>query len=281
MANIEWQHCYGGSDHESIMDMIELTDGYILACSAYSNDGDIEGSGYHLGYDNYGNQTSDIWLLKLDFEGNIIWSRCYGGTRYDYPKRIFSSTDGGFIVFGEADSFDGDVVGNHSSGPDLRDIWVIKINSTGDLLWQQCFGGNWMENIESGVLDSGDGSYIIASTITGMNTGQIECNPVYLQDQVWLIKIRDTTVVNTINHEMPEINLKVYPNPANEYVLFENQSKTTGVISVTDIYSRPVAEVPVTGEKTVWDTRGVRPGVYLYRVELNKTTSTGKILIMR
>jgi hypothetical protein len=282
VANIEWQQCYGGSDSESVLDIVETTDGYLLACSAYSNDGDITGAGYHLGYENSGSQTRDIWLVKIDLTGNIIWSKCYGGTKNETPHRIFQTEDGGFIVFGEAESFDGDVTGNHSAGPGISDIWVFKIDSVGQLIWQQCIGGNGYERIESGVVDNGDGSYVIASTIYDFNSGQVECPTTNGSYQVWLIKVRDTTVVSVHEKPLAENTVKVYPNPATEYVLFELQKPIhTGSITIADIYGRDVAQIPVIVDKTVWDTRGVVPGVYLYKGEMNKTTISGKILIMR
>ncbi len=280
VANIEWQQCYGGSDDELINCIGETDDGFLLAGTTFSGDGDLAGTGYHLGYDNNGNHTSDIWLIKIDFTGNIIWSRCYGGTRNEYANRVFQTEDGGFIVFGEADSFDGDVTGNHSAGPGISDIWVIKIDSIGQLLWQQCFGGNGYDRLISGVVDNGDGSYVIATTIYDFNSGQVECPTTNGSYQVWMIQVRDTTVVSV--HEKPlAVNaVKVYPNPANEYILFELQKPLhTGTITITDIYGREIAQIPVIGEKTVWQTEGVKPGVYLYRWQTPDGSASGKLMI--
>jgi hypothetical protein len=280
VANIEWQQCYGGSDSESVLDIVETVDGYLLACSAYSNDGDIIGAGYHLGYENSGSQTRDIWLVKIDINGNIIWSKCYGGTKNETPHRVFQTEDSGFIVFGEAGSFDGDVTGNHSAGPGISDIWVFKIDSVGQLLWQQCIGGNGYERIESGVVDNGNGSYAIASTIYDFNSGQVECPTTIGSYQVWVIQVRDTTVVSVPEKLLAVNAVKVYPNPANEYVLFELQKPLhTGTITITDITGRPISSFPITGEKTVWQTEGVKPGVYLYKLESNGKIGDGKILI--
>lgn len=281
VANIEWQQCYGGSWIEYVYDIIETTDGYILAGSAESDDGDLAGSGYHLGYDNNGNQTSDIWLIKIDFTGNILWSKCYGGTRNEYANRVFRTGDGGFIVFGETGSFDGDVTGNHSVGPPYTDIWVIKINSTGDLLWQQCFGGNGSERLWAGVVDNGDGSYVIASTIYDYNSGQVECPTTNGSDQVWLIKITDTTTVGINERAIPKSLLKAYPNPAKEYVVFESHETISGLIAITDIYGRPVVEIPVKSCKTVWDIRTVKPGVYLYHLINGTHLASGKLMIIK
>jgi hypothetical protein len=287
VANIEWQQCYGGSWIEYVYDIIETTDGYILAGSAESDDGDLAGSGYHLGYDNNGNQTSDIWLIKIDFTGNILWSKCYGGTRNEYANRVFRTGDGGFIVFGETGSFDGDVTGNHSVGPPYTDIWVIKINSTGDLLWQQCFGGNGSERLWAGVVDNGDGSYVIASTIYDYNSGQVECPTTNGSDQVWLIKITDTTTVGINERAIPKSLLKAYPNPANEYVVFEMPDTPIStwtnhqIIFITDLFGRPVEEVMLTGKETVWDTHNVMPGIYFFQYNNDKRVNSGKFLILK
>jgi hypothetical protein len=280
-ANVEWQECYKGSAHETTRASIEVSDGYILACEASSNDGDVAGAGYHVGYQGAHNQypTSDIWLLKIDFSGNIIWTKCYGGSKNEFANRIFPTDDGGFIVFGETGSYDGDVTGNHSSGPPYTDIWVIKVNSVGDLLWQQCFGGNGFERLWAGVVDNGDGSYVIASTINDFNSGQVNCPTTNGSKQIWLIKITDTTTVGINERIKPEAVLKVYPNPANGYVVFETVNRSTGLISITDIFGRLVAEVSVKELKTVWDTKGVRPGVYLYHLNNGMQMTSGKIMI--
>lgn len=290
IANFEWQNCYGGSDHESVFDMIETADGYLLACSAYSNDGEINGAGYHVGFDVLGYATADVWLVKLDFSGNIVWSKCYGGSSGDVPRRIFHSADGGFIIFANAESFDGDVSGNHSSGNMYSDIWVFKINSTGDLIWQQCFGGNGNEKIESGVFDNGDGSYVIASTIYDFNSGQVECPTTNESYQVWLIKVTDTTFVSVPENPFAGNAIKVYPNPANEYVVFEvavgprpivSLPANPQTISITNIYGREIVQIPLIGDKTVWDTRGVAEGVYFYRIENGNAFVSGKVIILK
>ncbi|MBL7906248.1 MAG: T9SS type A sorting domain-containing protein [Bacteroidales bacterium] len=287
VANIEWQQCYGGSQIEYVYDIIETTDGYILAGSGESDDGDLAGSGYHLGYDNNGNQTSDIWLLKIDFTGNVIWSKCYGGTRNEYANRVFQTGDGGFIIFGETGSFDGDVTGNHSAGPGISDIWVIRIDSIGQLLWQQCIGGNGYDRLVLGVVDNGDGSFVIASTIYDFNSGQVECPTTNGSDQVWLIKVMDTTVVNIHEKPLAGNGVKAYPNPANDYVIFEevgtrNVASKKGnepTLLITDIYGRAVAHLSVIGDKTIWDVRGVAPGVYLYQIINGSISDKGKLMI--
>jgi len=61
--------------------------------------------------------------LKLDSSGNVIWQKTYGGTYNDYASSIEQTTDGGYIVAGWTLSF----------GAGLGDLWVLKIDSSGNI----------------------------------------------------------------------------------------------------------------------------------------------------
>lgn len=83
-----------------------------------------------------------------------------------------------------------------------------------------------------------------------------------------------------INEVDIDISIKVYPSPAKDYVVFETVSNLRGaVVTITDITGRPVAAFPLTGEKTVWQTEGVNPGVYFYRLQTREGSSSGKFMI--
>lgn len=284
IANIEWQRCIGGSSDEVLADILEIEDGYMLAAAVYAADGDMTGSGYHYGTTQTGHPTSDIWLAKIDFEGNILWQKCFGGTARDIPNSIFPTLDGGYIIIGETESNDGDVSGKHHPHGYFSDIWVFKINATGDLLWQKCFGGLGYERLTwSGVIDNRDGSYVITATIfNNSNSGDLTCltTPPGGYD-IWLIQLRDTTVVSSNQLPRLEYAIKAYPNPANEYVVFELKKPVlSGTITISDITGRQVASMPIAEEKTVWQTAGLPSGVYLYRIEGANAVASGKLVIL-
>ncbi len=112
--------CYGGSDYDGATHLIELSDGYLFAGYTHSYDGDV--SGFH------GNV--DMWVVKVGFEGDIIWQNSLGGSEMEYPAKVFQNVDGSFTLFGETSSHDGDVTGNHSYLPD-SDIWIVRLSSEG------------------------------------------------------------------------------------------------------------------------------------------------------
>ena len=186
LLNIEWQKLYGGShlDYQS-WGVMELEDGYFFLCNTVSNDGDV--SGFHGITGDIG--TNDIWAVRIDFAGNIIWQRCLGGSKRDYAADLFHADDGGFVVIAETTSIDGDVTGQHGSWG-YQDIWMVKLSAEGDLEWSKCYGGNKEERVfKGGAIKKSDDYYIIAG-LTENNSGDVNCS-LHGDNDIWLFEIKD------------------------------------------------------------------------------------------
>jgi hypothetical protein len=220
-GEVKWHQCYGGSKGDGVVRLLEVADGYIVAGWGRSDDGDLQGGGYHFGWDHLGNPTSDVWLIKIDFEGNIIWQKCYGGTKPESPRRLFRTADDGIVVFVETDSYDCDVVGNPANTNDNPCVWVFKVDNNGVLQWQQCFGGPAKERVY-GVVKHSDYKYTVAGEMRYSPTGDVNCsNFVYgSQQNYWVFGISDTTVA-VPESPQPVSAIKVYPNPANSVLTIE------------------------------------------------------------
>jgi hypothetical protein len=280
-ANLQWQQCYGGSNHDVIEDIVETGDGYLLACNTFSNDGDVEGSGFHFGHDFNGNITGDFWLVKIDFNGNIIWQKCFGGTFDDSPRKVFLSEDGGFIVFGNTWSNDGDVNGLHNDAGWYNDIWVIKVSGTGQLQWQQCIGGAGHEHLVNAVSKVGTNKYVIATTIYGMNTGQVTCQTNYDDFEIWLIEVTDTTV-GTFENITNTPLLQVFPNPATTWLSVEipgflNDKQT--LLQIIDINGNTVLTQKPVSTTTHLDIRQLPAGIYVLKMINNEAFVTKRFVI--
>jgi len=170
--DIEWQKCLGGTVWDFAYSIQQTGDGgFIVAGYTESNDGDV--SGNHGGYDS--------WVVKLNSSGNIEWQKCLGGTDYDFAIFIQQTSDGGFIVAGETNSNDGDVSGNHGSS----DFWVVKLNNSGNILWQKCLGGTDEDKARS-VQQTSDGGFIVAGN-THSNDGDVLGNHGYFD--FWVVKL--------------------------------------------------------------------------------------------
>ncbi len=149
---------FGGSlsdRAESIRTTID--GGYVIAGSTYSTDGDVSG--------NHGHQ--DMWVVRLDVTGSIQWQQTFGGTGNDAASDLQITNDAGYVVVGVTSSNDGDVTGHHGSG----DAWVVKLDATGSIEWQQALGGTEYETAFS-VQQTDDGGYIVTGS-TNSNNGDV------------------------------------------------------------------------------------------------------------
>ena len=192
-GNIIGQDCYGGTDWDNGSDLVESEDGYAIVTASESNDGDVSG--------NHGER--DIWLLKIDKKKQIMWQKCIGGSKWDYPRHISNSEDGGYIILGSTKSNDGDVTGNHMYG--MNDIWTIKTDSVGELEWQHCFGGfgnDWFWGLHC-VLKKNDYNYVLAP-ITASNSGDVNCDGE--QYRGWIFEIKDCSQYQPTTPQKPTGN---------------------------------------------------------------------------
>ena len=114
----------------------------------------------------------------------IEWQKCLGGTSEDIAYSIQQTSDGGFIVAGETLSNDGDVSGNHGG----RDAWVVKLNSSGDIIWKKCLGGTDHDFAYS-IQQTSDGGFIVAG-LTGSNDGDVSGN--HGGSDAWVVKLNSS-----------------------------------------------------------------------------------------
>lgn len=129
-GNIQWQKTLGGSSDDYGYSIEQTIDGgYIVAGGTYSIDGDVTG--------NHG--STDFWVVKLNSTGNIEWQKTLGGSNFDHAFNIKQTRDGGYIVTGSTYSIDGDITANHGAA----DIWLVKLDSIGNIQWQRTFGGSF------------------------------------------------------------------------------------------------------------------------------------------
>lgn len=285
--NIEWQQCFGASYHVTFQNTLEVADGYIIGGCAFAGDGAVEGAGYHLGYNNQGDQTADLWLRKIDFAGNLIWQKCYGGSGNDWPLQLLKTTDGNLVVFGQTQSRNGDVTGLHADPPYLyplsEDVWMLKVNGTnGNLLWNRCIGSVVREFINNGVLQKDDRNYVMAINTVFGNWGDITCGVNEYKYFSWVSSITDTTDYIGI-HDIEDISrlIKLYPNPANDYLVLEipqqfDMQNFQAVIINSE--GKTLKTSSLSGPKPYLSIVNLPSGLYLLRIENQQVKASKRFI---
>lgn len=181
-GSILWQKTYGGAEDDMGHAIISLPDGtYLITGITYSNEGDFLTS----------RGEGDVVVLKIDASGNKIWSRNYGGSKYDVGFSIIPTADGNFLVAGGSHSFDGDINNQHGIvGQGSGDAWIFKINGNGDLMWQKCYGSIRTEAVLS-ICKSSDGGFI-AAAFTDVDAPNGDVTSTYRSLDFWIFKISAT-----------------------------------------------------------------------------------------
>jgi hypothetical protein len=144
-GNVIWQKTFGGSDWDFAYSINKTSDGNLIICgTTYS----------------FGHGGKDGFILKMDYAGNIIWSKIYGGLKDDYLKEIIQTNDGGFIAAGTTMSY----------GDSLGDIWVTKFNSNGDSTWFITRGGI-KKDVGNSIVQDINGNYLVAGGSESFTNG--------------------------------------------------------------------------------------------------------------
>jgi len=175
---IIWQNTIGGSDGD-FSTVFEATSdgGYILGGYSSSN---ISGDKTENS-----NGALDIWIVKIDGSGNIMWQNTIGGAGDDFLISLEQTSDGGYIVGAGSDSnISGDKTENSRGG---LDYWILKLNASGNILWQKTYGGAQPE-FDLYIVETADGGYFAGgysdSDISGDKT-----DPTNGQRDYWALKL--------------------------------------------------------------------------------------------
>lgn len=169
VGNIEWTHCYGGIYGGNGVSCCQLTDSsYLITGSSEANFTNAHGA-------------SDVVVSKIDVTGNVLWTKCYGGSGLDNAAKIIPSGLN-FYVIANTNSIDGDVTGYMSYG----DIWIFKCDSAGNILWQNCYGGSGIDWALGGSITS-DGGLVFTGYSTSNDSVFVISN--HGQFDAWVAKV--------------------------------------------------------------------------------------------
>jgi hypothetical protein len=135
-GEIEWQYlCPSAAEATSIKRTSD--GGYVVAGSTAMPD----------------TEQGDFWLAKLAATGVMEWQKTYGGNQDDRAKSVWQTADGGFLVVATTESF----------GAGEKDIWILKLSSTGTIEWQRTYGGVTVDTVEC-AWQTSDGGFITAGS---------------------------------------------------------------------------------------------------------------------
>jgi hypothetical protein len=161
-----WTKSFGGSSSEAAYDLLELPNGNLVVLAA-TNSTD--------GLPMMTNDMRDIWVFSLDPQGNVLWSKTFGGNMPENPHSLHKSGDG-FIVAGASASVDGDLANTANAG--FWREWVFKIDEIGNLLWSNIKPTVWAYTVNEfpNIILSVDKSNQNGVVVVGIETRAFDGN---------------------------------------------------------------------------------------------------------
>jgi hypothetical protein len=177
--NIEWQRTIGGEDEDLFKTVCQTNDGgFLIGGRSRSN------IGFEKSENSRGN-SHDFWILKLSPQGVIEWQKTIGSTDTDLLSDMLITPENDILVGGiSAGLVSGDKT-VASNG--LSDFWLLKLNSTGDILWQKSIGGNDQESLFR-MSQTIDGNFLLSGSSRSSISGDKTSNSRGLSDY-WVVLI--------------------------------------------------------------------------------------------
>ncbi len=249
-GNIIWQKTIGGDGLDELSSLIETNDGgYLLVGESLSN---VSGNKLELC-----RGLADFWIVKINFSGNIEWQRTLGGNNVDEPWAVIQTNDGNYLIGGYSESnISGDKI-EDSKG--AEDIWLIKLNQLGSIMWQKDLGGSDMDEL-SALSETSQNELIYGGLSISNISGDKTINRIGLTD-FWILK---TDFDSGISNSISENEIIFYPNPFYSSLFLNSNNFINTDLEIYNILGLKISEQKIIEKNQLIDLQYLTPGSYIF-----------------
>jgi hypothetical protein len=263
-GNIEWDKTYGGDKTDNVYSIKQLESGeYIIGAyseSEISGDKTMKSKGF-----------GDLWLLKLNNSGSIIWQRGIGGSSSDFLAKIDKTKDGGIVIGMSTNStISGDkTIPNFGGG---NDYWIVKVDSEGSILWQDSYGDVSNDDLFD-AMSTSDGGYLMGGFSNKWRKGDF-----------WVIKLKPE-ISTGIFGQSTLVKMRLYPNPVKNLLNFEfgfNQSLLNNSIEIYDIMGKMILnkKINIIEGRTSFEIN-LPNGTYIVKAMVNNQLYYNRFIVFQ
>jgi hypothetical protein len=234
-GNIMWDNTIGGNFNEDNSNIKQTLDGgFIISGFSDSNASVDKTENSYGGY--------DYWIVKLDSNGIVQWDKTLGGDFQDYCTSIAQSNDGSYYIAGY--SYSG-ISGLKSEPNNQGDLWIIKLDNSGNLLWENSIGGNYADLFPILNVTNDGNAIIICNSYSDISGDKTENNrgvsvttfTEQATPDYWLIKIDASGIIQwdkTIGGSKQDLNCRDIQQTSDSGFIIGGNSNS-----------------PISGEKTI------------------------------
>lgn len=274
VGEIQWQKTYGAEGDDQPFVIHQTIDGgYIIGANSNSSNalttlGGIVSNG------------TDYWILKLDEQGDVVWSKTYDFGKVDILSSLVENKDNTYLIGGYAQSEkkvarDGiigklnNVIVKEKDG--INDYIALKIDDKGEELWSKTVGSAG-EDILRKLIETRDGGYLLAGTSDSGSSKDKNSN--IGSNDFWVVKLKDKTKVEKI-----KASIEAIPNPATTYTnVIVGYDFTYGTATVVDMAGRTLQNFTISDRTVPVDLSHYAEGIYLITISTDVKKETVKVI---
>jgi len=273
-GEIQWQNTYGAEGDDQPYVIHQTSDGgYVVGGNSNSRNaltslGGIVSNG------------TDYWILKLDEEGGVLWSKTYDFGKVDILTSLVENKDQSYLIGGYAqteskvprEGIVGKAVGLVAKEKDgINDYIALKIDDKGEELWSKTVGSGG-EDILRKLVETRDGGYLMAGTSN--SSASKDKNGSIGGNDFWVVKLKDKTKIEKVKSSIEAI-----PNPATTYTnVIIGYDFKEGTATLVDITGRILQDFTISSRTIPVDLSRYSEGIYIINIKTDVKTESVKVI---
>ncbi|MNQ24817.1 hypothetical protein D3C85_380220 [compost metagenome] len=273
VGEIQWQNSYGADGDDQLYVIHQTLDGgYIVggnsnSTNALTTQGGIVSNG------------TDFWLLKLDVEGSVDWSKTYDFGKVDILTSLVENADHTYLIGGYAKteanrsavSTLAKAVGVSTDKEGINDYIALKVDNKGEQIWNKTVGSAG-EDILRKVIETRDGGYLMAGT-SNSNSSKDKNSNIGGTD-FWVVKLKDKEKVEKV-----KASIEAIPNPVRDYTnVIIGYDYNYGTATVVDITGRILQEFSISSRTVPVNLSRYSEGIYIINIKTDVKTESVKVI---
>jgi hypothetical protein len=270
LGKIEWQKTYGGNGDNQLYVIHQTKDGGYIAGGNSNSTTPLTLMGGNV------SSGTDYWVLKMNENGEVIWSKTYDFGKVDILTSMVENEDHTFLIGGYAQSESNQGPASTGSATEkngiplktsgdkegINDYIALKISDTGEELWKKTVGSKG-EDILRKLIETRDGGYLLAGTSNSKSSQ--DKNSTIGGNDFWVVKLKDKQKPEEI-----KARIEAIPNPVRTFTnIIIGYDFEQGTASLYDITGRQLQHFEINSRTVPMDLSNYPDGVYLVSIKTN------------